>query len=188
MVDALKRYVLDAEKLHGDDILVPVLAPGNGKTKTGRLWTYVRDDRPAGSTEAPAVWFAYSPDRKGEHPANHLRESQGTLQADGFAGFNRLYETGTIREAGCWAHVRRKFYDLYEAHRSPIAEEVLQRIGQLYGIEAEIRGRPPNERQEIRKDRAGPLLESLEQWLQESLSKLSRKSAVARAVYYTLGR
>ena len=104
LLDALRRYVVDAKKLYGDDIPVPVLAPGNGKTKTGRLWTYVRDDRPAGSTEAPAVWFAYSPDRKGEHPANHLANFNGILQADAFAGFNRLYEKGAVVEAACWAH------------------------------------------------------------------------------------
>jgi transposase len=143
LVDALRRYVLDANKLHGDDIPVPVLAPGNGKTKTARLWTYVRDDRPAGSTESPAVWFAYSPDRKSEHPAHHLESFHGTLQADAFAGFNRLYETGSVVEAACWAHVRRKFHDLYEAHASPIAKEALERIAALYGIEKEIRGRPP---------------------------------------------
>ena len=188
LVEALKQYVTDADKLHGDDIPVPVLAPGNGKTKTGRLWTYVRDDRPAGSAQAPAVWFAYSPDRKGEHPANHLQDFTGTLQADGFAGFNRLYETGTIIEAACWAHVRRKFHDLYQAHRSPIAEQALRRIGELYGIEKEIRGRPPDERGEIRQARARPLLESLKNWLEESLSKLSRKSDTTKAVHYALGR
>ena len=100
LVDELMKYVLGAEKLHGDDVPVPVLEPGNGKTKTGRLWTYVRDDRPAGSEAASAVWFAYSPDRKGEHPAGHLKNYRGILQADGYAGFNRLYETGGIREAG----------------------------------------------------------------------------------------
>jgi transposase len=104
LVDALQRYVLNASKLHGDDIPVPVLAPGNGKTSTGRLWTYVRDDRPAGSADAPAVWFAYSPDRKSEHPVKHLANFRGTLQADGYAGFNRLYEKGLIVEASCWAH------------------------------------------------------------------------------------
>ena len=97
LVEALKSYVLSAEKLHGDDVPVPVLEPGNGKTKTGRLWTYVRDDRPAGSEAASAVWFAYSPDRKGEHPARHLKNYRGILQADGYAGFNRLYETGAHR-------------------------------------------------------------------------------------------
>jgi transposase len=188
LVDALRRYVLDANKLHGDDIPVPVLAPGNGKTKTARLWTYVRDDRPAGSTEAPAVWFAYSPDRKSEHPVNHLANFKGTLQADAFAGFNRLYEKGAIVESACWAHVRRKFHDLYEAHASPIAKEALERIAALYGIEKQIRGRPPDERQQIRNARARPLLESLHAWFKASLSKLSKKSEVTVAIHYALGR
>ena len=104
LVDAIRKYVLQAMKIHADDTPVSVLAPGNGKTKTGRLWTYVRDDRPAGSSEAPAVWFAYSPDRKSEHPANHLATFQGRLQADAFPGFNRLYEPGGITEIACWAH------------------------------------------------------------------------------------
>jgi transposase len=104
LVDALQRYVFAAEKLHGDDVPVPVLEPGRGKTKTGRLWTYVRDDRPAGSAEAAAVWFAYSPDRKSEHPAQHMKTYKGILQADGYAGFQRLYEAGSIVEAACWAH------------------------------------------------------------------------------------
>jgi transposase len=187
LVDTLRRYVLDATKLHGDDIPVPVLAPGNGKTKTGRLWTYVRDDRSSASKEPPAVWFAYSPDRKSEHPVNHLSSFRGTLQADAFAGFNRLYEKGTIVEAACWAHVRRKFNDLYEAHASPIAKEALERIAGLYGIEKEIRGSPPNERQQIRNMRARPLLESLHGWFKASLSKLSRKSDVTLAIQYALG-
>jgi hypothetical protein len=104
VVSAVKKYVLGGEKLHGDDVPVPVLEPGHGKTKTGRLWTYVRDDRPAGSQAAVAVWFVYSPDRKGEHPAGHLLNYSGILQADGYAGFNKLYETGRIIEAACWAY------------------------------------------------------------------------------------
>ena len=112
LVEALRRHVLSAHKLHADDTPVPVLAPGNGKTKTGRLWTYVRDDRPAGDNTPAAVWFAYSPDRRGEHPREHLRSFSGTLQADAYAGFHHLYESGRIQEAACWAHVRRKFYDL----------------------------------------------------------------------------
>jgi transposase len=188
LADALKKYVLSAEKLHGDDVPVPVLAPGNGKTKTGRLWTYVRDDRPAGSEAASAVWFAYSPDRKGEHPAGHLKNYHGILQADGYAGFNRLYEKGCILEAGCWAHVRRKFHDLYQAHRSPVAKEALERIGQLYGIEKEIRGRSPAERREVRQARSRPLLDSLQAWLKATASKMSRKSDVALAIQYALGR
>jgi len=188
LVEAVKRYVLDTGKLHGDDTPVPVLAPGHGSTKTARLWTYVRDDRPAGDTAAPAVWFAYSPDRKGDHPQQHLKDFKGILQADGYAGFDRLYEEGVIQEAACWAHVRRKFFDLHEAHKSPVAAEALERIGVLYGIEGEIRGRPPDARREIRNARARPVLDALHEWLQNTLSKLSKKSDVATAIRYALGR
>jgi transposase len=188
LVEELKKYVLSAEKLHGDDVPVPVLEPGNGKTKTGRLWTYVRDDRPTGSEVASAVWFAYSPDRKGEHPAAHLKNYRGILQADGYAGFNRLYDTGRIFEAACWAHVRRKFHDLYQAHQSPVAKEALERIAQLYGIEKEIRGRSPAERGEFRRARSRPLLESMHAWLKATMAKLSRKSDVAVAIHYALER
>jgi len=188
LVDAVRRYVLDAMKIHADDIPVPVLAPGNGKTKTGRLWTYVRDDRPSGSDEASAVWFSYSPDRKGEHPARHLQDYSGILQADGYAGFNKLYETGRIVEAACWAHARRKFHDLYQAHRSPLAKEALERIAQLYGIEQEIRGRSPAERREVRQARSRSLLDALHAWLKATLSKLSQKSDVAAAIRYSLER
>jgi transposase len=188
LVEALKSYVLSAEKLHGDDVPVPVLEPGNGKTKTGRLWTYVRDDHPAGSNTASAVWFAYSPDRKGEHPASHLKNYRGILQADGFAGFNKLYETGAIAEAACWAHVRRKFFDLHQGHASPVAKEALERIAQLYGIEKEIRGRSPAERREVRLARSRPLLEAMQVWLKATMSKLSRKSELARAIHYALER
>jgi transposase len=188
LIEVLRRYVTASGKLHADDTPVPVLAPGNGKTKTGRLWTYVRDDRPVGDMAAPAVWFAYSPDRKGEHPEWHLREFRGTLQADAYAGFNQLYETGRIQEAGCWAHVRRKFFDLQEAHASPVASEALERIAALYGIEKEIRGRPAEERQQVRNARARPLLESLRQWFEATLPKLSRKSDTTAAIRYALSR
>jgi transposase len=188
LVEALRRHVMSATKLHADDTPVPVLAPGNGKTKTGRLWTYVRDDRPAGDETPAAVWFAYTPDRKGEHPRVHLSKFTGTLQADGYAGFEQIYEAGRIREAACWAHVRRKFYDLVAAHKSPVATEALERIGALYAIEKEIRGRSPAERREVRNERARPLLESLKQWLEATLGKLSRKSDTALAVRYALGR
>lgn len=187
LTEALRQYVMRAEKLHADDTPVPVLQPGLGKTKTGRLWTYVRDDRPAGDAAAPAVWFAYSPDRKGEHPARHLADFRGALQADAYAGFNHLYEDGRIQEAACWAHVRRKFYDLQMAHQSPIAQEALERIAALYAIESDIRGRPPSERREVRQARAQPLLESLHVWLESCLTKLSRKSETTAAVKYALG-
>lgn len=188
LVEALRRHVMAAGKLHADDTPVPVLAPGLGKTKTGRLWTYVRDDRPAGDSTPAAVWFAYSPDRKGEHPQSHLSNFTGTLQADAYAGFDQIYEAGRIQEAACWAHVRRKFYDLEVAHKSPVASEALERIAALYAIEKEIRGRPPDERREVRNTRSRPLLESLKQWLEETLRKLSRKSDTAMAVRYALGR
>ena len=188
LVEALARHVMAAEKLHADDTPVPVLAPGRGQTKTGRLWTYVRDDRPAGDTTPPAVWFTYTPDRKGEHPKAHLSNFTGILQADGYAGYDQVYEGGDIQEAGCLAHVRRKFYDLYVAHKSPVAAEALERIGALYAIEKEIRGRPRGERREIRKARSRPLMDSLKHWLEATLGKLSKKSDTARAVRYALGR
>ena len=188
LVQALRRHVMSAEKLHADDTPVPVLAPGLGKTKTGRLWTYVRDDRPAADQTPPAVWFAYSADRKGEHPQIHLSQCKGTLQADGYAGFEQLYETGRIQEAACWAHVRRKFYDLQVAHKSPVATEALERIAALYAIEKQIHGSSPEERREIRNTRSRPLPVSLKQWLQATLDKLSRKSDTAIAVRYALGR
>jgi transposase len=188
LVEALHGYVMEAGKLHADDTPVPVLAPGNGKTKTGRLWTYVRDDRPAGDRAAPAVWFAYSPDRKGEHPEQHLRQFRGTLQADAYAGFNQLYADGRIQQAVCWAHVRRHFYDLEQAHSSPVAREALQRIGALYGIEEPIRGRPPDERRAVRQAQARPLVDSMRQWFEATLSKLSRKSETTVAIRYALSR
>ena len=188
LAEELRRYVMAAVKLHADDTPVPVLAPGQGKTKLGRLWTYVRDDRPAGDTASPAVWFGYSPDRRGERPAKHLEPFQGILQADGYAGFNQVYATGRIQEAACWAHVRRKFYDLQQAHKSPTAAEALERIGALYAIEAGIRGRPPDERRQVRQERTQPLIVSIRRWFDELLPKLSRKSDTTAAVNYALSR
>jgi transposase len=188
LVETLRRYVMSAGKLHADDTPVPVLAPGQGKTKVGRLWTYVRDDRPAGDEAAPAVWFAYSPDRKGEHPARHLGKFRGLLQADAYAGFNQLYENGHIAHVACWAHVRRHFYDLEQAHASPIAHETLVRIGALYGIEETIRGKPPDERRQVRQQQSKPLLDSLQQWFEAMLTKLSRKSDTTAAIRYALSR
>jgi transposase len=188
LVEVLRRHVMAADKLHGDDTPVPVLAPGNGKTKTGRLWTYVRDDRAGGDTAPPAVWFAYSPDRKGEHPQQHLRSFRGILQADAYAGFNQLYEAGRVQQAPCLAHMRRKFYDLMEAHHSPTATEAVERIAALYAIEKEIRGRSPDERRQVRTARARPLLESMRTWMESCLSKLSRKSDTTAAIHYALAR
>jgi hypothetical protein len=176
------------DKLHGDDTPLPVLAPGTGKTKIGRFWTYVRDSRPAGDTTPPAVWFTYSPDRKGEHPQRHLASFRGILQADAYSGFGRLYQDGSIQEAPCMAHIRRKFYDLMQAYQSSIAAEAVQRIAALYHIEKEIRGRSPDQRREVRTARARPLLDSMRQWLEGSLAKLARKSDTAAAIHYALAR
>ncbi|EFH7408134.1 IS66 family transposase [Escherichia coli] len=139
----------------------PGLLPGNKKTKTGRLWTYVRDDRNAGSALAPAVWFAYSPDRKGIHPQTHLAGFSGVLQADAYAGFNELYRDGHIKEAACWAHARRKIHDVHVRTPSALTEEALKRIGELYAIESELRGKRAEERQEVRHQKVLPLLASL---------------------------
>jgi transposase len=188
LIDQIRKHVLSATKIHADDTPVPVLAPGMGKTKTARLWTYVRDDRPAGQDLSPAVWFAYTPDRKGEHPRRHLSNFTGILQADGYAGFHHLYEGGKIVEAACWAHVRRKFCDILAANGSAIATEAVQRIGALYDIEREIRGRPADLRCQIRQARAGPLIEELHRWLNTTLTKLSRKSDTAAAIRYALSR
>ena len=188
LVDAVHRHVLGATKLHADDTPVPVLAPGNGKTKTGRLWTYVRDDRPAGDNTAPAVWFAYSQDRRGEHPREHLKDFTGTLQADAYSGFHHLYDTGRIREAACWAHARRKFHDIHAAHPSPTTTGALDRIGALYGVEAQVRGKPPDERKAIRQARAAPLLAEVRTWMEKTLRSLSPKSETAEAIRYALSR
>ena len=186
LVDALRKHVLSAAKIHADDTPVPVLAPGNGKTKTGRLWTYVRDERAAGENTAPAVWFAYSPDRKGEHPRQHLKNFKGALQADAYSGFHHLYEGGSIYEVACWAHARRKFHDIHVVHASPITTEAIRRIGALYGIEEDIRGKPAELRREIRQARAKPLLDDLRSWLEKSLRQLSAKSETAGVIRYAL--
>ena len=188
LVEAVRDHVLSATKLHADDTPVPVLAPGNGKTKTGRLWTYVRDDRPSGDTAAPAVWFAYSPDRRGERPRQHLKHYKGALQADAYAGFQQLYEDGSIVEVACWAHTRRKFHEIHIAHSSPITGEAIERIAALYAIEAEIRGSTPEIRKSIRQARARPMLDRMNAWLEDTLAKLSRKSDTAAAIRYALSR
>ena len=186
--EALQDYVLTDGKLHVDDTPVPVLLPGNKKTKTGRLWAYVRDDRNAGSTLAPAVWFAYSPDRKGIHPQTHLAGFSGVLQADAYAGFNELYRDGRITEAACWAHARRKIHDVHVRTPSALTEEALKRIGELYAIEAEIRGMTAEQRLAERQLKTKPLLKSLESWLREKMKTLSRHSELAKAFAYALNQ
>jgi len=190
LVEALGDYVMAADKLHADDTPIPVLAPGTGKTKTGRLWTYVRDDQPSGSTDPPAVLFRYSPDRRGERPCEHLKSFRGILQADAYAGFQGLYERQRepLLEAACWAHARRKYFDVHAATDSPIALEALERIAALYKIEQQCRGQLPAERRAARQEYAVPRLKDLREWLEVTLRKTSKKSELAGAIRYTLSR
>ncbi|EDW1644274.1 IS66 family transposase [Salmonella enterica subsp. enterica] len=190
--EALYRYVMDTRKLHTDDTPVPVLAPGRKKTKTGRIWTYVRDNRSAGSSDPPAAWFAYSPDRQGKHPQQHLRPFHGVLQADAFAGYDRLFsaerEGGSLTEAACWVHARRKIHDVWLSTKSVTAEEALKYISELYSIEEEIRGRPEAERLAVRQSRSKPLLDSLHEWMKEKAATLSKKSRLGEAFAYALNQ
>ena len=188
LAELIGRHVVAAGKMHADDTPVPVLDPGRGKTKTGRLWVYVRDDRPAGSSDPPAAFYRYTPTREGAHPRLHLKEFKGTLQADGFSGFDGLYVDGKVHEAACWAHARRKFYDLYAAQKSPLAEEALKRIKALYEIEELLRGKPPDERKRVRQLQAGPLIDGLNAWLRATLTRVSAKSELAAAINYSLKR
>src|SRR6202011_4800112 len=188
LVDTLAAAVLAGDNLHVDDTPVPVLAPGTGKTKTGRLWTYVRDERPFAGARPPAALFFYSPDRKGEHPQAHLRHFRGVIHADGYAGFNELFVGGRIVEAGCWAHVRRKFFDVHAATGSPIAKEALDRIGQLYAVEKTINGSPPERRQQQRQLQSKPIAEALAAWADNTVRQLSRKSELAAAFRYMRAR
>jgi transposase len=188
LVAKLRKEIMASGVLHGDDTPVPVLAPGLGKTKTGRLWAYVRDERPHGGQRPPAAAYFYSPDRKGEHPRDHLKSFKGVLHADGYAGFNAVFETGRVMEAACWAHVRRKFFDVHAANGSPIANEALNRIGALYGVEVGIKGKPPDERRRYREQQSLPLLAGLKAWLEATVPKLSGKSDLAAAMRYALNR
>ncbi|MDA3919946.1 MAG: IS66 family transposase, partial [Salinisphaera sp.] len=188
LVEAIGTHVMAGAKLHADDTPVPVLDPGRGRTKTGRLWTYVRDDRNSGDETPPAVRFCYTPDRKGERPRQHLKSFTGTLQADGYAGFHHLYASGTIHEAACLAHVRRKFFDVHQATDSPIAADILERIQGLYAVEAEIRGEPADRRCAARQSDARPVLDQLKTQLIAARRTISAKSALAGAIHYALSR
>jgi hypothetical protein len=181
--------VLASDKVFADETTLPVLEPGRGKTRTGRLWCYAVDDRAwAGSTH-PAAAYVYSEDRRGEHPMAHLAAFRGTLQVDGYAGFVSLVEArkdASIRLAFCWAHARRPFYEFYTATQSPLAADVLARIAQLYEIEAAIRGQPPDLRRAVRQLRSRPLIEGLHLWLQDHVPRVPGWSDLAKAMRYTL--
>lgn len=202
LVQAVRCHVLGGEQLHADDTPLPVLDPGRGRTKTGYLWTYVRDERPWGSAMAPAVWFEYSANRKGEHPQRHLRDFNGVVHSDAYSGLNAVFEyfesnkesnrsearagPARAKRSLCWAHVRRKLYDLYVALDSPVAREAVDRIRELYAIEEEIRGLAAPQRCQERQQRAAPLLEALRRWLLEKLAQLPRASELAKAIRYAI--
>jgi transposase len=192
VVAQIRQHVFAAEKIHGDDTTVPVLAPGLGRTATGRLWVYVRDDRLFGGPAAPAAAYFYSPDRGAEHPTAHMASFTGLLQADGYAGFERLFnpartKPGPITEVACWAHCRRKFYDVWEATKSPIAKEALDRIAAIYAIEDKARFAPAAERVQHRRETV-PLLETFFDWGKATMVKLSGKLELAKAFRYTIDR
>src|ERR1700738_1426216 len=177
LVEVIRGHVFAAERIHADDTTVPVLA--KGKTRTGRLWAYVRDDQPFGGLDPPAAAFFYSRDRGGEHPEQHLASYAGLMQADAYAGFNRLYEAarkpGPIIEASCWAHARRNLFDLARINKAPIAIEAVERIDALFAMEREINGATPHERKRVRNERSRPLVVALETWLREQRRKLSAR-------------
>ena len=188
LVEAIGAHVLAAERLHADDTTVPVLDVG--KTRTGRLWTYVRDDRPfAGADPAAAIYF-YSPDRGGGHPEAHLAGWQGLMQADAYSGFNRLYEPnrqpGPIVEVACWAHARRYFFELARLNKAPIGIEAVARIDALFAIEREINGASPTERLRVRQERSKLLVEAFGHWLREQHAKVSPNGKTAKAIAYSL--
>jgi transposase len=180
--------VLTSPKVFADDTTLPVLDPGRGRTKTGRLWCYAVDNRPWRGPGHPAAAYVYSEDRKGEHPATHLKGFRGLLQVDGYAGFGRLVaDMGNVSQlAFCWAHARRKFYDIYAANQSPLAGEALRQIAALYEIETEIRGQPAEERRRVRQQRSRPLIEAMQAWLEETLGRISGRSPLAQAIRYAL--
>ncbi len=190
LVALIRAHVLAAGRIHGDDTTVPVLA--KNKTTTGRLWTYVRDDRPFGGPAPPAAVFHYSPDRRGEHPQKHLLAYAGILQADAYAGFNDLYDPrrkpGPAISAGCWAHGRRKLFDLAQLARAPLAAEAVRRIDAIFDAERTVNGLPADQRLAVRKELVVPLVEALEAWMRKERGTMSRHADVGKAMDYMLKR
>ena len=191
LIDELKQEIFSAGYLHGDDTPVRVLAPGLGKTKTGRIWTYVRDGRPYGDITPPAVCYFYSPDRKSARPAEHLQSFNGVLHADAYSGYNRLYNNtnpeAIITEAACWAHARRKFYEITVANdKANIALWVLEQISNIYKIEAAIKGLTPERRMEHRQEKTKALVDQLFIDFKKYRKDLPTKSTTAQAISYAL--
>lgn len=188
LAEAIRRHVLTGGAIFADDTPVKMLEPGKGKTKKTYLWAYVRDERPWSSQAPPAVFYRFSADRQGARPTEHLKDYAGWMHADGYTGFNALFETNRVSEVACMAHIRRKFVDVHRATGSPIAEGAIRRIARLYRVEEEARGQPPAERAALRGEKARPILDDLEQWLGEQLGKISGKTDLAKAIRYARGR
>ena len=194
IAELISRSIRTATHLHCDDTIIPVLAPTTGQVKKGRMWVVVRDGRPYQGSDPPAVVYFYSPDRKGDHPRSFMKGFEGVLQADGFTGFNAMYKPDPltqevqVKEAGCWAHWRRKFYDFHESTNSPIAREALDRIGKLYDVERTIKGKTKDQRQALRNTKSRPLTESLKTWLEARLKELPEKFDLTSAINYGLSK
>lgn len=197
LVELIAAHVMAGRVIHCDDTPVPVLAPGAGKTKTGRLWVYLRDERPHAGTAPPAVLYRYTPDRKGEHCRKELADFTGALHADGYSGFDKLYRIADahlmqgpprVAEVGCWSHVRRGFFDEWASHKSTIAKEALDRIGALFDIERPIKGQLPDIRRAVRQRTAKPKIDDLAVWLDAQLQKIPGKSDLAGAIRYARSR
>jgi transposase len=188
MAAFIGRHALAGYRVHADDTPMPMLAPGRGSTQTARFWAYLRDDRPFGGPDPPAVRYEFTPDRKGEHPQRCLRDFRGILQADAYAGFNALYEGGRVVEAACWTHARRYFHDELMSNGSPLAREAIEQMQPLFAIEAEIHGQPPEARLAARQARSAPIMADLHAWLEATLRRISGKSDLAKAIRYSLAQ
>jgi transposase len=186
--ERLLEHIRSSAKIFADETTAPVLDPGRGRTKTGQLWAYARDDRPFGGADPPIAVYVYAQNRKSEQPIAHLAGFCGVLQVDGYAGYRALAEKNSVQLAFCWSHVRRRFYELAAAGPAPIASEALECIGQLYAIEKEIRGRCAEERRDTRQEKSRPVLGALEVWLREKLALISQKTKLAEAIRYALSR
>mgnify|MGYP003122066253 CR=1 FL=1 len=186
LADAIGRHVRGGQAIFADD--TPIKMQAKGKCATARVWTYVRDERPWGGTDPPAAWYQFTANRKGEHPSAHLANYRGWMHADGYSGFNDLYRSGAVSEVACMAHIRRKFVDVFQSQGLAVAEEAIRRIAELYAVEKDARGLPPEDRLQLRQSRSKPLLDELEAWLAAQMARIPGKSELAKAVRYALTR
>ena len=188
LADAIGRHVLKGQAIFADDTPVKMQAPGSGKCKTARFWTYARDERSWAGDAPPAAWYQFSVDRKGIRTSKHLKDYTGWMHADGYAGFEELYRSGRIHEVACMAHIRRKFVDVQQSQGSAIAEDAIRRIAELYAVEKQARGSPPEERVRLRQAMAKPILDDLDIWLGVQLTRISGKTPLAQAIRYAITR